>query len=111
MNLNYLITQKEVDIYQKLYYQHYKPLSLNYSDEKSIKERMVNVLKSVDWTWKKFMDYKSIDLFQRLVFEYSHSISNLSPMISYPEYRIYDPNYGALRLKDNRFSEDKDILN
>jgi hypothetical protein len=112
MNPDYPLTQKEVDIYQELYYHHYKPLSLKFKDDQEIvKEKMKPLLENYGWTWRMFQDYKSIDMFQRLVFEYSHSISTIKPMTSYPEYRHYDPNHGALRLKSNEFSDDKDVLN
>lgn len=48
---------------------------------------------------------------QRLVFEYSHEINPLKPMTSNEEYRAYDPNYGALILKDSALSDDKITLN
>jgi hypothetical protein len=113
MKSDWPLTQKEVDVYRFLYYDQYKALKLKgLTSEEDIRWAMESALNSVDWTWDRFMDYKSIDFMQRLVFEYSHELVKqglrTEPMTSNPEYRHYDPNYGALRLKDNSRSSDPD---
>jgi len=113
MNPNWPLTKKEVETYQGLYYFHYKPKSkLGYSQEE-IELAMAAVLEDVGWDWSRFSDYRSIDLMQRLVFEYSHQLVSsghcAEPMTSKPEYRAYDPNFGAMRLKNDTLSEDKII--
>jgi len=109
------LTEKEVKIYQTIYYDHYKPLIKQGLEEDEIKDMLLPVLEYHGWTWRIFEEYKSIDFMQRLVFEYSHDLLNsghrTEPMTSTEEYRQYDPNFGALRLKDNSRSDDPDRLN
>ena len=112
MKTNWPLTQKEVEIYKILYYSHYKPLVKVSIEEDYIQPKMKKILDYYDWSWRRFMDYKSIDLMQRLVFEHAHDYikNGISGdiMTSNEEYRAYDPNFGALRLKDNSKSEDPD---
>lgn len=106
MRTDYNISEKEVSIYRFLYYQKYKKLIISF-DEDVVLQLMKPELEKNNWTRRKFLDFKSIDFFQRLVFEHSHSISQVNPIKSFDEYRIYDPNFGALILKDYNLTEDK----
>ena len=108
------LTQKEVDIYRFLYYDNYKKLyTKGLREEEDLRLAMTSALDSVGWSWNLFMEYKSIDFMQRLVYDYSDELvksgARTEPMTSREEYRHYDPNYGALRLKDNDKSDDPDI--
>lgn len=110
MRSDWPLTEKEVETYRHLYYEVYKPLVKQGVEESEIPEAMEKAFSQTGWTWSQFEDYKSIDLMQRLVFEYSHELvqsgARTEPMTSKPEYRSYDPNYGALILKDETRSED-----
>lgn len=115
MKQDYPLTEKEIQIYRTLYYDHYKALAKEGMDESMIRLKMKNILNYYDWSWRRFEDYRSIDFMQRLVFEHSdayikNGLSN-KPLTSYEEYRQYDPNYGALRLKDKDKTEDPDQFN
>lgn len=109
------LTQKEVEIYRHIYYKVYKPLAQLRLEESEIQDQMTKDLEIVGWTYRQFSDYKSIDLMQRLILDYSHELvlsgHSKVPMTSKEEYRHYDPNYGALRLKDNDLSSDPDQNN
>lgn len=105
MRYDYPLTKKEVKIYRELYYLHYKPLYLKFRDLDIVKTEMAQILNSHGWSWRIFNDYRSIDIFQRLVFEHSHDISSFKPMTSNEDSKVYDPNYGALILKDSSLSE------
>ena len=113
MRSDWPLTHKEVEIYRHLYYEVYKPLIKSGVEIEEVPDLMEKSLAQVGWSWSRFEDYKSIDLMQRLVLDYSHDLVNSGsrnqPMTSNEEYRAYDPNYGALRLKDNDRSEDPDI--
>lgn len=112
------LTEEVVKIYRDIYYDHYKPLLKKHENDQEsplfLKE-FLPVLNRYGWDLDLFLDFKSIDMMQRLVFEYSHELMNQGlrsePMTSRPEYRHYDPNHGALRLKCPIRSEDKDIIN
>ncbi len=114
MKTDWPLTQNEVDIYRYLYYDHYKVLVFKgIREEEDLVLAMKKPLDEVGWSFSRFMDYKSIDLMQRLVTQYANahvdSGASTEPMTSKAEYRHYDPNYGALTLKDNDRSDDPDI--
>jgi hypothetical protein len=112
MRRNYQLSIETVEVYQKLYYFHYKPLVKLGLSEGDIRITLAPVLLEFGWSWRQFSDFMNIDLMQRLVFEHSNDLvvagARTKPMTSRPEYRHYDPNYGALRLKNNALSEDPD---
>ena len=112
MKTDWPLTEKEVETYRTLYYDHYKTLSKQGIQREEIKSQMQPVLDMHDWSFARFEDYISIYMFQRLVFEHAHTYVkegiSTDIMTSKPEYHVYDPNFGALRLKDNERSEDPD---
>jgi hypothetical protein len=117
MNANWAINEETVEIYRTLYYDHFKPLLKEFETEESkdFQDKFSFFLKKYNWSWDQFQDYRSIDRMQRLVFDYSHELVKLGirvePMTSRPEFRSYDPNYGALRLKCPIRSQDPDKYN
>ena len=108
------LTEKEVKLYQHFYYDVYRPLFKDGFSESEIRSKMKPQLDEVNWNFRLFDEYKSIDSMQRFVFDHAYDLVILGiadkPFTSFPEYRCYDPNYGALRLKDNQKSEDPDII-
>lgn len=115
MRNDWPLTEKDVHAYRDLYYNHYKIYkSKNYTDHET-QCKMTKVLAEHDWTWRRFLDYLSIDRMQRLVFEHSADLmlagARSSPLTAKEDYKSYDPNNGALRLKDNNLSDDPDQFN
>lgn len=112
MKTTYQLTEENVKIYRALYYGHYKPLVKEGFSEGEIRAKLKPILAEFGWSWRVFEDFKSIDLAQRFAFEYSYSLvlsgKNKNPIHFLEAYRAYDPNQGALRLKDNSLSEDPD---
>lgn len=109
------LTKKEVEIYQDLYYENYKPLLKELEitgDPKESSLFMVKFQSKLDfynWTYSLFEAYKSIDLMQRIVFDISLN-STEKALKPFPEYAHLDPNNGALRLKCPIRTEDPDPL-
>lgn len=109
------LTASFVKTYQDIYYDVYKPLFKQMGPGSDFQKAFSLELKKVNWTRRLFEEVRSIDFMQRLVFDYSHELvisgHRKEPFTSMPDYRCYDPNYGALRLKCPVRTEDKDVLN
>lgn len=117
MTKNLPLTPEIVATYQELYYEHYKSLVVKHKSDTSqnFRNEFKKCLEKVNWTYHNFMEYKSIDMMQRLVFDHSHDLVlagvRTKPMTCREEYRSYDPNYGALRLKCPKRTQDPDKYN
>lgn len=110
------LTEEIVAIYREIYYEHYKPIAQlinpndnNYRD--LFKKEMAPVLNKFNWTLRYFEELMSIDFFQRLVYDMKFTKDGHKlKMESYPEYRHLDPNFGALRLKCPRRTDQPDEI-
>lgn len=108
------LTNEIVYNYQELYYNYYKPITklLDPKDPNFrtlLRNEMKPYLEKVGWSFKYFETLVSIDLFQRLV--YDTQFMKDGRKLNYKsneEYRHLDPNYGALRLKCLKRTEQPD---
>lgn len=110
------LTPEIVAIYQKIYYEHYKPIAklINPTDNnyrQLFKNEMTPVLNKFNWTLRYFENLMSIDLFQRLVYDTKFmKDGHKLKLKAFPEYSHLDPSNGALRLKCSIRTEQPDEI-
>lgn len=101
------LTEKEVKIYQEIYYEHYKPFveSSSYPDSYSLMKKALSpILEKHAWDLETFEAYIMIDFIQRVLFDmvlFSQKEGFVLPKMQLTDEKMYkfDPALGVPRLK------------
>jgi hypothetical protein len=62
------ITQKEVEIYRDVYYNHVKPLLKKGASSEEISDTILPILVLYGWTLEIYFNFQMIDLMQRMAY-------------------------------------------